>query len=58
MRLEPEFWDALDDVCRREEVSVDDLIERAEKRTRHVSRTSAVRVYLLGYFRDRASGPG
>ena len=35
-----------------------ELIERAEKRLRYASRTSAVRVYLMGYFRDRVSQLG
>lgn len=54
IRLEAEFWDATDDVCRREGISVGELIEQAERRTRQASRTSAVRVYLLSYY----SGPG
>ena len=58
MRLELEFWNAMDDVCQREGISKDELIERAEKRLRHASRTSAVRVYLMGYFRSSVSEPG
>ena len=58
MRLEAEFQDAMNDVCRREGIGVVELIEQAERRTRHASRTSAVRIYLLGYFRDRISEAG
>ena len=51
MRLEAEFWNAADDVCRREGISMDELIRRAQERLPRASRTSAVRVYLMGYFR-------
>ena len=53
MRLEAEFWDALEEVCRREEIDVGELIQRAEEGRGGGTRTSAVRAYLLTYFRDR-----
>ena len=53
MRLEPELWDALEEVCRREGINVSEIIERAQEGTRAGTRTSAVRTYLVNYFRDR-----
>lgn len=53
MRLEPEFWDALEEVCRRERVEAGELIQRAEEGRDGGTRTGAVRAYLLTYFRDR-----
>jgi predicted DNA-binding ribbon-helix-helix protein len=51
MRLEPELWEALEDICHRERITIRDLVRRIES-TEHVSgRTSAVRVYIVDYFR-------
>jgi predicted DNA-binding ribbon-helix-helix protein len=55
MRLEPELWDALWEICRREHIAPADLVERAEVDRGKGGRTSAVRVYLLRYFRAAAS---
>lgn len=53
IRLEPEFWDALEEVCRREEIATGELVLRAEEDYGGGTRTGAVRVYLLTYFRNR-----
>jgi predicted DNA-binding ribbon-helix-helix protein len=58
MRLEPELWDALREVCRREEISPGDVVKAAEKQFRRAGRTSAVRVHLLQYFRAAATEQG
>ncbi len=55
MRLEPEFWDALGEICHREARVLADLIRDIEQKASSVSRTSAVRVYVLQYFRGAAS---
>ncbi len=56
MRLEPELWDALDEICRRERVTLGELVRRIEQRGHPGGRTSAVRVHLLQYFRRAADG--
>jgi len=56
MRLEPELWDALEEICHRERVSLSELVRRVEQRGRRGARTSAVRVFVLDYFR-RAAPP-
>lgn len=58
MRLEPEFWDALDEICRRENITPGVLIRLIEQRRDHGSRTSAVRVFILLYFRAAATEAG
>jgi predicted DNA-binding ribbon-helix-helix protein len=52
MRLEPEAWDALRDICRREQISTEELVTRAVRAHPSGGRTSAVRVFLLGYYRS------
>ena len=55
MRLEPEFWDALAEICRRESLVQAELIREIEQGSSKVSRTSAVRVHILQYFRAAAA---
>jgi predicted DNA-binding ribbon-helix-helix protein len=61
MRLEPEFWSALAEICQRERVRIGTLIRRIETEAGDEAqvgeggRTSAVRVFVLQYF--RANGP-
>ena len=58
MRLEPELWDALYEICQREQVPVGEIVRRAELRHRSGGRTSAVRVFVLDYYRSAATEPG
>jgi predicted DNA-binding ribbon-helix-helix protein len=58
MRLEPELWEALEEICRREQQTLGDMVKRVEQRGHPGGRTSAVRVYVLGYFRDAVSEDG
>ena len=55
MRLEPELWDALDEICRREHLSLSELVRRVHV---HGNRTSSVRTYALAYFRAAATEMG
>ena len=54
MRLEPELWEALQDICQREAISLSDLIQRIERKGHPGGRTSAIRVYVVTYFRAAA----
>lgn len=65
MRLEPELWAALAEMCHRENVTLSDMITKIdEQRTKHRNedvkegRTSAVRVAILAYYRDAATDEG
>lgn len=58
MRLEPELWDALHEICQREAITPGELVRRVERLKHPGGRTSAVRVYLLQYFREAATEEG
>lgn len=58
LRLEQDVWDALDEICDREGISVHNLCTLIEQRRAHSSRTAAVRAFILGYFREAASDAG
>ena len=58
MRLEPELWSALEDICGREGIDVNELVKRAEEQSHRGSRTSAVRVYIVSYLRKKAFESG
>jgi predicted DNA-binding ribbon-helix-helix protein len=58
IRLEPGLWALLDEVCRRERCSRGEIIRCAELQSTSGGRTSALRVYLLRYFREAATELG
>ncbi len=58
MRLEPELWDALYEICQREQVPVGEIVRRVEAKGGPGGRTSAVRVFVLQYFRAAATEQG
>jgi predicted DNA-binding ribbon-helix-helix protein len=58
MRLEPELWDALLEICRRENQDLHGLIRHVDTLRSEGGRTSAVRVFLLQYFRAAATEAG
>jgi predicted DNA-binding ribbon-helix-helix protein len=49
--LEDQVWDGLTEVCRREEISIDELCTRVEGLRIGSSMSSALRVFLMTYFR-------
>lgn len=58
MRLEPELWDALAEICRRERTSPSELCRRLERSGLPGGRTSAMRVFIVQYFRAAATEEG
>ena len=58
MRLEPELWDALEEIALREGKSIGEIVKRIEARGHPGGRTSAVRVHVLTYFRQAATETG
>ena len=58
MRLEPELWDALLEICEREGQDMSTLVRQVEEAGHEGGRTSAVRVFVLAYFRAAASEQG
>jgi predicted DNA-binding ribbon-helix-helix protein len=58
VRLEPMMWDALREVCLREQSSASALVTIIAQEQSASSLTSAIRVYLLAYFRAAATDAG
>ena len=58
MRLEPELWEALTEICAREGQDMSSLVRKIEQSGHAGGRTSAVRVFVLSYFRSAATEPG
>ena len=58
MRLEPELWDALEEICHRETLSLAEVVKQIERLGHPGGRTSAVRVHVLAYFRRAATDAG
>ncbi len=56
MRLEPEMWDALAEVCRREGLSLHSVCSDVEQARARGTVTSAMRVFLLRYYRQIPGG--
>lgn len=52
MRLEPELWEALEDICRRENTNIDNIVSKAEKAYPDGGRTSAVRVFIIDFYKN------
>lgn len=58
MRLEPELWEALREICQRERQDMNHLVRQIEAVGHSGGRTSAVRVFVLQYFREAATEDG
>jgi predicted DNA-binding ribbon-helix-helix protein len=58
MKLEPGMWDALDEICSRESVSVHELCTMVHRRHAGSSLTATMRVFIVGYFRAAATDAG
>ena len=58
MRLEPELWEALLEICEREGRDMSALVRQVEHNGHAGGRTSAVRVFVLSYFREAANEGG
>ena len=58
MRLEPEIWDALREICLRENKELREVIRTLEGAAGGGGRTSAVRVHVVQYFRAAATEEG
>jgi predicted DNA-binding ribbon-helix-helix protein len=57
IRLEPEMWDGLAEICRREYCSTQDVCSYVADH-RHGSLASSLRVFILGYFHTSSTEAG
>lgn len=67
IRLEPSYWEGLEEICRREELTTEELCADIQDRMQQQSRRSAqigvslanaMRVFVVGYFRQAATERG
>jgi len=57
IRLEPEIWDGLAEICRREYCTTQDVCSFVADH-RHGSLASSLRVFILGYFHSSSTEDG
>lgn len=62
IRMEPEFWTALEELCHRQNITCADFITQIDQqrgsRNEPEARTSAVKVSILQYYRAAATSEG
>jgi hypothetical protein len=58
MKLEPGMWDALDEICCRENAAIHDICTRIAKDHKGHNLTAATRSFILSYFRAAATEDG
>ena len=58
IRLEPEMWDALNEICDRESRTVHDICAQIDQERSQSGLTAGVRVFILNYFRAAATEEG
>lgn len=51
IRLESAIWDAVEDLCAREDISRHDLCSRVEAGRDGLNRAQAIRAVVINYFR-------
>jgi predicted DNA-binding ribbon-helix-helix protein len=58
MKLEPDMWEALEEICRRETLTVNQVCTEIAKSHNGNNLTAAIRVFILGYYRAAATDEG
>ena len=58
LRMEQETWDALAEICKRENKSIHQICTMIEERRSVSNRTSAVRAFIIAYYRAAATESG
>lgn len=58
LRLEQTLWDAVAEICQRENLNLSELCERLNDRRHEATLTAALRVYVLCYFKVAATEEG
>jgi predicted DNA-binding ribbon-helix-helix protein len=56
VRLEPSMWRALEEICAREGKTIHEFVTDVDARRSESSLTAAIRVALLLYYRQLATG--
>ena len=58
IRLEPEMWDGVTEICQREGRTIHEICSMVEKFRRDSSFTAHLRVFIMNYFRAAATEEG
>jgi predicted DNA-binding ribbon-helix-helix protein len=58
VRLEPQMWDALQEIARRERRSINEVASLIDAQRHGSSLTAAIRVFIVSYFRAAATDDG
>src|SRR5438128_341872 len=58
VRLEPVMWDALQEIGRRQRMTIHDLVTAIDRRRTASSLTAAIRVYIVDFYRAAALPAG
>jgi predicted DNA-binding ribbon-helix-helix protein len=58
VRLEPAMWEALDEICRREGTSINDLVGLIDRQRRESKLAAAIRVFVMAYYRAASTDEG
>lgn len=58
LRLEPDIWDALEEICHRENMTRHELCGTIDRFRHASSLTAAIRVFVVNYFRAAATEEG
>lgn len=53
--LEAPFWDAIRDIASQQDISTQELIAEIDNSKRMASLSSAIRVYILSWYQDKAN---
>jgi predicted DNA-binding ribbon-helix-helix protein len=56
--LEQAFWTGLKEIARTHGMTLSDLATTIAAKRRHSNLSSAIRLFVLGYYRDRILGTG
>jgi predicted DNA-binding ribbon-helix-helix protein len=52
--LEDEFWNALKEIAATQNVGISQLMSTIDSQRQHINLSSAIRVYVLSYYRERS----
>jgi predicted DNA-binding ribbon-helix-helix protein len=52
--LEDEFWTALKEIATTQNVGISQLLSTIDSQRQHINLSSAIRVYVLSYYRERS----
>src|SRR5262245_4613653 len=58
VRLEPVMWEALRDIARDRDISVNELVTEIDRHRGAPSLTAAIRVYIVDFYRNAAGFRG